>query len=367
MPTSATMRLPNSIAAWPPFSGNGLSPQRGQLSQPRPEAVSRTTAPLVTTTQSVKTATVASWTNRRADTARARTPLTTLRASSPTSTLFTETPHPSRRRRGRSGRARAPGPRTWPSSTARLVRRQRDEQPACRLWIVGERLVARRAALSTCGPRTPDCGGRLPCAPRPRRARARRAARGVRRRRARSGRRLRTAISCAWPSSPNPVTSVTAFGANGRSASAASRLSVRIATIAASSAPVRRAPVALRPGARGPVPSGFVRKSASPGCAALLGQIPSGCTVPTTASPYFGSSSRIVCPPARIAPRRAHASSAPAEDLAEHLGRQLLRERGHGEGEQRRPPIANTSLSAFVAAIRRTRAGRRRPAGRSRP
>ena len=33
----------------PPFSGNGVQPQRGQWSQPRPEPVSRTTAPVVTT------------------------------------------------------------------------------------------------------------------------------------------------------------------------------------------------------------------------------------------------------------------------------------------------------------------------------
>ena len=42
-----------------------------------------------------------------------------------------------------------------------------------------------------------------------------------------------------------------------------------------------------------PVPSGFVTKSESPGCAPFFGQIPSGRAVPTTASPYFGSASRI--------------------------------------------------------------------------
>ena len=60
------------------------------------------------------------------------------------------------------------------------------------------------------------------------------------------------------------------------------------------------------------MPSGFVRNSASPGRAPLFGQIPSGCTVPTTASPYFGSSSRIVWPPASIAPAARTTSSAPA-------------------------------------------------------
>ena len=52
-----------------------------------------------------------------------------------------------------------------------------------------------------------------------------------------------------------------------------------------------------------PVPSGFVRKTrVARACAELLRQSASGCTVPTTARPYFGSGSRMVCPPARTAP-----------------------------------------------------------------
>src|SRR5215207_5252330 len=43
-----------------------------------------------------------------------------------------------------------------------------------------------------------------------------------------------------------------------------------------------------------PVPSGLVRKSVSPGRAPAFDQMSRGCTVPTTARPYFGSSSRIV-------------------------------------------------------------------------
>ena len=57
--------------------------------------------------------------------------------------------------------------------------------------------------------------------------------------------------------------------------------------------------------------------------------------MPTTASPYFGSSSRIVCPPARIAPAARTRSSAPASIVAEHLRRKLLRERGDREREER--------------------------------
>ena len=35
---NAITRLPNSMNAWPPFSGKGVEPHRGQLSQPRPDA-----------------------------------------------------------------------------------------------------------------------------------------------------------------------------------------------------------------------------------------------------------------------------------------------------------------------------------------
>ena len=43
-----------------------------------------------------------------------------------------------------------------------------------------------------------------------------------------------------------------------------------------------------------PVPSRFVRKSASPGLAPFLRQIPFGWTSPSAARPYFVSTSRIV-------------------------------------------------------------------------
>ena len=122
---------------------------------------------------------------------------------------------------------------------------------------------------------------------------------------------LRAAVSCACPSRPKPVTSVTALGAYGRRVSAASRLSVRIAPTAAVERAVGRAPVALclqhEPGAER-----LREEHGVAGRAPLLAQMPSGWTVPTTASPYFGSSSRIVCPPARIAPAARTASSAPA-------------------------------------------------------
>ena len=83
------------------------------------------------------------------------------------------------------------------------------------------------------------------------------------------------------------------------------------------------------------MPSGFVRYSASPGRAPDFGQIPSGATVPTTASPYFGSASRIVWPPARIAPAARTCSLGAVEDRAHHLRRQLLGQRGDRQREQR--------------------------------
>ena len=244
------------------------------------------------------------------------------------------------------------------SSTARLVGGQRDEQPAGRLGIVGERLRAQRRPRSRrAARRTRGCAGRRPCAPRPRRARARRAARGARRHRARSAPRCATPSRGHGPSSPKPVTSVTAFGANGRSASAASRLSVRIAATAASSAPSGARPSRCAWSTR-PVPSGFVRKSASPGRAPLFGQMPSGWTVPTTARPYFGSSSRIVWPPARIAPGGAHDLVRSREDLPEHLRRQLLRESGDREREQRlRRPSRRRRSARSSPRSRRTSRG----------
>jgi len=100
-----------------------------------------------------------------------------------------------------------------------------------------------------------------------------------------------------------------------------------------------------------PVPSGLVTNSASPGWAPFFGQIPSGWTVPTTASPYFGSASRIVCPPASSPPAArtcasAAAKIAPSISTGSSSGNAAIESARSGV-----PPIANTSLSAFVAAI----------------
>jgi hypothetical protein len=111
------------------------------------------------------------------------------------------------------------------------------------------------------------------------------------------------------------------------------------------------------PASTSPVPSGFVRKTASPDRAPLFGQIPSGCTVPITASPYFGSASRIVCPPASSAPAARTCSSAPENTAA---STSFGSSSGNAAIESARsgaPPIANTSFRAFVAAIRPNVAG----------
>ena len=100
------------------------------------------------------------------------------------------------------------------------------------------------------------------------------------------------------------------------------------------------------------MPSGFVRKRASPGCAVAFDQNPSGWTVPTTASPYFGSSSRKVCPPARIAPALRTCSSAAAKMAASSSFGKLSGKAAIESASSGAPPIAKTSLSAFVAAIR---------------
>ncbi len=123
-----------------------------------------------------------------------------------------------------------------------------------------------------------------------------------------------------------------------------------MAATAASSAPSGARPSRWAWSTR-PVPSALVRKTASPLRAPLFVQMPSGCTVPTTASPYFGSSSRSVCPPARMAPAARTASSAPAStsastSMGSSSGNAVTDRASNGM-----PPMAKTSLSAFVAAM----------------
>src|SRR5436190_9844653 len=79
--------------------------------------------------------------------------------------------------------------------------------------------------------------------------------------------------------------------------------------------------------------------------------------MPTTARPYFGSTSRIVWPPARIAPAARTCWSAPEKTAAtvsveSSSGNAAIESARSGE-----PPIAKMSLSAFVAAMRPNNAG----------
>ena len=59
--TKAISRFENSTHEWKPFSGNGCPGwQPGQCSQPSPDAVSRTVAPVATITTSIAAAPIAS-------------------------------------------------------------------------------------------------------------------------------------------------------------------------------------------------------------------------------------------------------------------------------------------------------------------
>ena len=132
------------------------------------------------------------------------------------------------------------------------------------------------------------------------------------------------------------MTSVTAFGPNGRSASAGIPVQLDHRRDRCVERSFGGAAVALN---RLEDDAGSERlrqvEAIARTCAPPSARSASGCTVPTTASPYFGSTSRIVCPPARIAPAACTRSPAPASTSAEHLGRKLFGERRDGEREQR--------------------------------
>ena len=64
-----------------------------------------------------------------------------------------------------------------------------------------------------------------------------------------------------------------------------------------------------------PTPSGLVSTSASPGRAPAFVSSSSGCTVPATDRPYFGSGSSMECPPATDAPA-AWTTAAPPRRIS---------------------------------------------------
>src|SRR5918995_780982 len=163
-----------------------------------------------------------------------------------------------------------------------------------------------------------------------------------------------TSSSRAWPRRPKPVTSVAAWTASpsSRAASRAPAFSaVMIHTASATSSgvpPSRLTAVEITPR-----PIGFVSTRLSPGCAPAFVSTRPGCTVPTTASPYFGSASSMEWPPATSAPAARTTSAPPSRTRASSSNGRPSR--GHATRFSARtgaPPMAYTSESAFVAAIR---------------
>ena len=240
------------------------------------------------------------------------------------------------------------------STVVDAVGRDRREQAARGLRVVGEddkrrRHVRRRARARR--RRSGGCGRRRRSRRRRRRARAAPGSAG----RAAASKTKRVpdarAISRPWPSRPNPVTSVAARTPapderlRGGAVEAAHRRRWRRPRSAALVRPWRE------PDTRTPVPSGLVRTSRSPGRAPPLRSSLSGWAAPMTASPYFGSGSRMVWPPASVPPASRTLDDAPAK-----ISVRTSRGRSSGNAaidraNRTRPPIANTSDRAFAAAI----------------
>ena len=158
------------------------------------------------------------------------------------------------------------------------------------------------------------------------------------------------AISSPCPSSPKPVTSVAPRIPCRTSASEAARFCVRIWAIAASRCALDVRPW-RRPLTSSPVPSRFVSSSTSPGRAPPLRSRRSGCAVPITASPNFGSGSRIVWPPASTPPASRTFAAAASNTAARAAFGKSSGNAAIDNANSTRPPIANTSESALAAAI----------------
>ena len=111
-----------------------------------------------------------------------------------------------------------------------------------------------------------------------------------------------------WPSRPKPVTSVAAAAPAARAAREASRFRVVITSIAAA----ETSPVDFMRLFSSPTPSGFVSVIGRPASAASLRSRRSGCAVPVTAMPYFGSGSSTEWPPMTGTPASSAIASPPA-------------------------------------------------------
>ena len=126
-----------------------------------------------------------------------------------------------------------------------------------------------------------------------------------------------------------------------------------------------------------PVPSRFVRNSASPGRAPPFINTRAGCTSPSTQSPNFGSASMIVCPPATIPPASVTLSRAAPQDFGHDVRRQILREKrrcsaparprrpSHRRRSSRSPLLSRRRRTGRPPAARRSPSSSRPPARRS--
>ncbi len=153
----------------------------------------------------------------------------------------------------------------------------------------------------------------------------------------------------AWPSSPKPVTSVPHRMPAFTAAALASRFNVVIAATAAGNT----SPVDLCRLLSTPLPSGLVRQSGVPGVPLSSRIRWSTSTVPVTASPYFGSASSMLCPPARWQPAAAAMSWPPrSTSRATSMGSCSRGQASRLSATSGVPPMAYTSESALQAAIR---------------
>src|SRR5580700_11036190 len=102
-----------------------------------------------------------------------------------------------------------------------------------------------------------------------------------------------------------------------------------------------------------PVPTGLVRISWSPGAARSIVMSRPGSARPTTARPYLGTGSSMVCPPAIAQPACA-ATSAPPRSTWPRIARSRPSpgQAARLTANSGRPPMAYTSDSALAAAIR---------------
>ncbi len=99
------------------------------------------------------------------------------------------------------------------------------------------------------------------------------------------------------------------------------------------------------------MPSAFVSSSTSPARAPPLRNSRSGWAAPITASPNFGSSSRIVWPPASTPPASRTLAAAAARIEARASVGNASGKAAIESANRTRPPIANTSDRALAAAI----------------